>query len=74
VGGSPLIGRWLTFRDIPPISTEANALSRDLKKRGFRFVGPTVCHAFMEAAGLVNDHTLTCFRYGELADIQGRRT
>jgi DNA-3-methyladenine glycosylase I len=50
-------------REIPPETAESKAMSKDLKKRGFRFVGPTVCYAFMQAVGLVNDHVTTCFRY-----------
>jgi DNA-3-methyladenine glycosylase I len=66
VGGAPIVGGWATVRDIPPPSAEAKAMSADLKKRGFRFVGPTVCYAFMQAAGLVNDHTVSCYRFREL--------
>ncbi|MEE3173064.1 MAG: DNA-3-methyladenine glycosylase I, partial [Pseudomonadota bacterium] len=51
---------------VPATSTESEALSKDLKKRGFKFVGSTICYAFMQAAGLVNDHTKNCFRYNEL--------
>ncbi len=66
VGGEPLVGRWQALRDIPAETAESRALSKDLKRRGFRFVGPTICYAFMQAAGLVNDHVVGCFRYGEL--------
>jgi DNA-3-methyladenine glycosylase I len=66
VDGSPVIGRWRTFREIPPETSASRAMSRDLKRQGFRFVGPTVCYAFMQAAGLVNDHTLSCFRYRQV--------
>jgi DNA-3-methyladenine glycosylase I len=66
VGGEPLVGRWRTLGEIPSETEESRAMSKDLKRRGFRFVGPTVCYAFMQAAGLVNDHTVDCYRYGEL--------
>jgi DNA-3-methyladenine glycosylase I len=65
VGGEPLVGRWRTLREIPAETAESHAMSRDLKRRGFRFVGPTVCYAFMQATGLVNDHVVSCFRFGE---------
>jgi DNA-3-methyladenine glycosylase I len=66
VGGAPRINQWRTLRDIPARSQESDALSKDLKRRGFRFVGSTICYAFMQAVGMVNDHTTDCFRYGEL--------
>ena len=66
VDGAPIVGRRRTLREIPAETADSRALSKDLKRRGFRFVGPTVCYAFMQAAGLVNDHVTTCFRYGEL--------
>ena len=66
VGGEPIVGRWRALREIPAQTAESRALSADLKQRGFRFVGPTVCYAFMQAAGLVNDHVTSCFRYAEL--------
>ena len=62
VGGEPIVGSWRSVADIPAETEESRALSKDLKKRGFRFVGPTVCYAFMQGAGLVDDHTLDCFR------------
>jgi len=64
VGGAPIVGSWRTVSEIPAETAVSRALSKDLKKRGFRFVGPTVCYAFMQAAGLVDDHTLDCFRRG----------
>jgi DNA-3-methyladenine glycosylase I len=67
VDGKPIVGRWKTLSEIPAETGESKAMSKDLKKRGFRFVGPTVCYAFMQATGLANDHTTTCFRYRELA-------
>jgi DNA-3-methyladenine glycosylase I len=67
IGGRPLLGRWKRLGEIPAETAESRALSKDLKRRGFRFVGPTVCYSFMQAAGLVNDHVTGCFRYSELA-------
>jgi DNA-3-methyladenine glycosylase I len=61
VGGEPKLNRWKTTREIPAETVESKTVSKDLKRRGFRFVGPTVCYAFMQAAGLVNDHTAECF-------------
>ena len=66
VDGEPLVGGWGSLAELPVETDLSRALSKDLKKRGFRFVGPTVCYAFMEAVGLVNDHTVDCFRYAEL--------
>jgi DNA-3-methyladenine glycosylase I len=67
VDGVPIVGRWRALAELPAETELSRALSKDLKKRGFRFVGPTVCYAFMQAVGLVNDHTLDCFRFVELA-------
>jgi DNA-3-methyladenine glycosylase I len=67
VGGAPKVNRWRTLSEIPAETEESRAMSKDLKRRGFRFVGPTVCYAFMQATGLVNDHVVDCFRYRELA-------
>ena len=66
VGGRTLNNRWKTISEIPAYSDESKAMSNDLKKRGFKFVGPTICYAFMQATGMVNDHTLDCFRYKEV--------
>lgn len=66
VGGEPRINRFRTMADVPAVTPEAERLSKELKKRGFRFVGPTICYAFMQATGLVNDHLLTCFRNREV--------
>ncbi len=66
VGGTTLKNRWKIISEIPAYSNESKAMSNDLKKRGFKFVGPTICYAFMQAAGMVNDHTLDCFRYNEV--------
>jgi len=62
-GGMPIQNRWKTLRDVPAETAEAAAMSRALKQRGFRFVGPTICYAFMQAVGMVNDHLVTCFRH-----------
>ena len=63
---SPRVNRIRSLGQILPRTSESDALSKDLKKRGFRFVGSTICYAFMQAVGLVNDHLTTCFRYREL--------
>ena len=67
VGGSPLQNAWKTVGEVPAETAESRAMSKELKRRGFRFVGPTTCYAFMQAAGLVNDHVVDCFRYREVA-------
>jgi DNA-3-methyladenine glycosylase I len=67
VGGRPLQNSWKKLGEIPAETAESKAMSKELKRRGFRFVGPTICYAFMQAAGLVNDHTVDCFRYREVA-------
>jgi DNA-3-methyladenine glycosylase I len=66
VGGTPKINACRSLKDIPATSAESDAMSRALKKRGFRFVGSTICYAFMQAAGMVNDHAIDCFRHAEL--------
>ena len=66
VGGVPMQKKRRVLGDIPASTRESDAMSRDLKQRGFRFVGTTVCYAFMQATGMVNDHLITCFRYREL--------
>ena len=67
VGGRPIASRWTSVTQIPASTPGSVAMSKDLKRRGFRFVGPTVCYAFMQATGMVNDHTTSCFRFEELA-------
>lgn len=67
VGNKPIINRWATMRELPASTPESDALSADLKKRGFRFVGSTIIYAHMQATGLVNDHVLNCHRHRELA-------
>jgi DNA-3-methyladenine glycosylase I len=66
VDGVPIDGGRRKLGDLPAETAESKAMSKELKRRGFRFVGPTVCYAFMQAAGLVNDHVRTCFRYSDL--------
>ena len=63
VGGTPLTNAWAKSGQVPARTAESDAMSKDLKKRGFHFVGSTICYAFMQAVGLVNDHLVTCFRY-----------
>lgn len=67
VDGRVIQNRWQSMAEIPVQTVESEKMSRDLKKRGFRFVGPTICYAFMQATGMVNDHTIDCFRHQELA-------
>jgi DNA-3-methyladenine glycosylase I len=64
VDGEPLVGGWKSLDEIPAETPVSKAMSKELKRRGFRFVGPTVCYAFMQAAGLVDDHVVSCFRFG----------
>lgn len=67
VGGRPIQNKRRTMAEVPARSTESDALAKDLKKRGFRFTGTTICYAFLQAAGLVNDHLTDCFRHRELS-------
>lgn len=69
VDGRPVQNRWARLTDIPAETDASLAMSRDLKRRGFTFVGPTICYAFMQSAGLVNDHVVNCFRRGEVAAL-----
>ncbi|PKQ60436.1 DNA-3-methyladenine glycosylase [Labilibaculum filiforme] len=64
--GKTIQNLWKSIAEVPAFTEEATAMSKDLKKRGFKFVGPTICYAFMQATGIVNDHTKDCFRYKEL--------
>lgn len=64
VGGAPIRSAWASLREVPVFTPEATALSKELKRRGFRFVGPTVVYAYMQACGLVDDHLMSCFRHG----------
>ena len=70
VNGAPIVNAWKTMREIPAKTPESEAMSKDLKKRGFNFVGPTICYAFMQSVGLVNDHAVVCFRYAELLNAE----
>lgn len=67
VGGRPIQNGWRTLAEIPTETAESRAMSADLKQRGFRFVGPTSCYALMQAVGMMNDHLVTCFRYGRFS-------
>ena len=67
VGGEPVVNHWRSLRDIPAETLESQEMGKALKKRGFKFVGPTICYAFMQSVGMVNDHEVSCFRHGELA-------
>jgi len=67
VGGRTRVNRWRTLGQIPAKTPQAEAMSRDMLSRGFRFVGPTICYSHMQATGMVNDHLVSCFRYRELA-------
>ena len=66
VGGRPKVNAWRSADEVPARTPESVAMSKDLKRRGFNFVGSTICYAFMQAVGMVNDHTVDCFRYGEI--------
>ncbi len=70
VGGIPVRNAWQSRRDIPASTPESEAMSKELRKHGFRFVGPTICYALMQATGMVNDHTTDCFRYGEVGTVR----
>ena len=67
VGGTPKRNRWKSFREVPARTAESDAMSKDLRQRGFKFVGTTICYAFMQATGMVNDHERTCFRWSQVA-------
>ncbi len=67
VGGRPIRNSWSSLKDVPATSKESDSMSRELKKRGFTFVGSTICYAFMQAVGMVNDHVTDCFRWRELS-------
>ena len=70
VSGKPIINSWEAMSDLPAKTPESEAMSKDLKQRGFNFVGPTICYAFMQSIGMVNDHVVNCFRYAELIDTE----
>ena len=74
IGGEPKQNAWKTHRRVPAKTKESDAMSKALQKRGFRFVGSTICYAFMQAVGMVNDHLISCYRYAELRSLpQSRR-
>ncbi len=68
VNYKPVQNNWKTLEEVPTATPQSNAMSKELKKRGFKFVGTTICYAFMQATGMVNDHTINCFRYQEIID------
>jgi DNA-3-methyladenine glycosylase I len=73
VNGAPIQNRRRAMRDVPASTPEADAMSRDLKRRGFRFIGSTICYAFMQAVGMVNDHIVSCFRHDEIASCHRQK-
>jgi len=73
VGGKPIVNRWRYMTEVPATTPQSDALSKDLKKRGFRFVGSTIIYAFMQAVGMVNDHTVGCFLAGKQPKLGRRR-
>src|SRR5204862_1638700 len=72
VGGKPIQNCWRTMSEVPARTAESDAMSRDLLRRGFKFVGSTICYALMQAIGMVNDHLVTCPRHAELGGVRGR--
>jgi len=72
VGGAPIQNRWRSLADLPAQTDESRRMSKDMRKRGFGFVGPTTCYAFMQAVGMVNDHEVRCFRHKEIRDASRR--
>ena len=68
VGGKPIVNQWRSGERIPAATAQSDAMSKDLKKRGFNFVGSTICYAFMQAVGMVNDHAADCFRYRQVGE------
>lgn len=72
VDGAPLQNKWRSLRDIPAQTERSTQLSKDMRKRGFKFVGPTTLYAFMQATGMVNDHVTTCYRYREIKRLDKR--
>ena len=73
IGGTSIQNHWRTLDEVPTRTAESDAMSRDLLRRGFKFVGSTICYALMQATGMVNDHLVTCPRYGELSSVHRRR-
>ena len=74
VGGKPIQNRWQRMADVPARTAESDAMSRDLQRRGFKFVGSTICYALMQATGLVNDHLVTCPRHAQLGGAHRRKS
>ena len=74
VGGKPIRNEVRSMEEIPSTTKESEAMSRDLRKRGFKFIGPTICYAFMQAVGMVNDHQVDCFRYNDIERRNQRQT
>jgi DNA-3-methyladenine glycosylase I len=72
-GGSPILNAWRSSKQVPASTAASDAMSKDLKERGFSFVGSTICYAFMQAVGMVNDHLTSCFRYSQLLPRKHRR-
>ncbi len=72
VDGKPIVNRWTAIAEVPARTALSDALSKDLSRRGFSFVGSTICYAFLQAAGVVNDHLVTCFRHAELAGLDAK--
>ncbi len=73
VGGEPRANRWRKLGELPAETDESRAMSKELKRRGFRFIGPTVCYSLMQACGLVNDHVVSCFRYAQVGRVDRAR-
>jgi DNA-3-methyladenine glycosylase I len=73
VDGRPVVNSWSSMKEIPPQTPVSDAISKDLRKRGFNFVGSTICYAFMQAVGMVNDHLVTCFRHEQLKKVSRGR-
>ena len=71
-GGRTIRNRWSSMDDVPAYTRDSERMSRELRRRGFRFVGPTICYAYMQAAGMVNDHTTSCFRHAEVRTMARR--
>ena len=69
-GNKPIVNKWNQLNQLPAKSTESDAMSKDLQKKGFKFVGSTICYAFMQAAGMVNDHLVDCYRYKDLKKLK----
>ena len=71
VGGKPIVNRWASLKQVPPRTSESDAMSKDLQRRGFNFVGSTICYAFMQATGMVNDHLVGCPRWRAVGGVGG---